>query len=68
MAKIWLTPWSNSLQKVHSQMTNLWLRLDQVFLVKVLSVVFARQNHRGIKVSQSMTQLNMSSQKWDKQL
>ncbi len=30
---------SNLLQKVHSQMTNLWLRLDQVFLVKVLSVI-----------------------------
>ncbi len=29
------------IQKVHSQMTNLWLRLDQVFLVKVLSVWWA---------------------------
>ncbi len=38
MTKILLTPWSNRLQKVHSQMTNLWLRLDQVFLFKALSV------------------------------
>ncbi len=38
MIRIWPTRWSNLLQKVHDQMTNPWLRLDQVFLVKVLSV------------------------------
>ncbi len=42
MTKIWLTLWSHLLQKVHSQMTKLWLRLDQVFLVKVLSEWYQR--------------------------
>ncbi len=51
MTKIWLTPWSNLLQKVHSQMTNLWLRLDQVFLVKVLSAVIALYSCQKYKMS-----------------
>ncbi len=67
MTKIWLTPWSNLVQKVHSQMTNLWLRLDQVFLVKVLSVMaswLSRFVIRSLRVSVSGRFYQKSCRHW----
>ena len=43
MTKIWLTPWSNLLKKC---IVNLWLILDQVFLVKVLSACTCNTSYR----------------------